>query len=77
MRKEGAAVERIAAFLQTVEVERVQDARQRGCGKACFGIIADVREAQTGVDQAPRPAAPGDSLNLFDESVLGELTKME
>jgi hypothetical protein len=74
--RRGVAAQR-EAFLQTVEVERVQDARQCGCGKACFGIIADVREAQTGVDQAPRPAAPGDSLNLFDESVLGELTKME
>src|SRR5580704_13322001 len=74
--RRGVASER-EAFLEAVEVERVQHARQRGRREAGLRVVADVREAQTGVHEAPRTLASWNARDLFDEPVLGQLAKVK
>src|SRR5579872_3113572 len=73
----GSVAAQRKAFLQAVQVERVEDARERGCRQARLGVIADVREAQAGMDEAPRTLAARNPRDLLDEAVLRQLAEVE
>src|SRR5579863_658244 len=73
----GDVATELETFLEAVEVEVVEDPAERVRRQTGLGVVADVGVAHAGVHQPPRALASGDTCNLLDEAVFGELAEVE